>query len=125
MGFGEVGQRVQLGPGVGEVVAAGVDDRRAQGAVVTAGDDQKVDLEAGPLARVVAVGDAERVQGGPSRVALPRNEAVPADLGGDDGAFPFVQLTRVVAVPIREQMAGELGKRFAVGVLGRRGVVVT
>jgi hypothetical protein len=63
--LGEVGEGSKLALGVGEMVAVGVDDRRRKAAVITAGDDQEVDLEAGPRPRVVEVGNAERVGRGP------------------------------------------------------------
>jgi len=42
--LGIAGEGLQFGAGVGEVVAVGVDDRGAQGAVVAAGD-KEVDLQ--------------------------------------------------------------------------------
>ena len=61
---GEVGEGAELGLGIGEVVAVGVDDRGSEGAVVSAGDDDEVDLEAGPAAGVAWVGDSQGVGGG-------------------------------------------------------------
>ncbi len=95
--LGERGQRLELGPRIGKVVAVRVDDRRAEGPIRAPRHDNEVGLERRPPVLVVLVGDPERGRRGAARVPIPRLEPIPGEFCLDDrarssrttGNFPF------------------------------------